>query len=62
MQGECKKASLLVFFAEPQPFLCKKCELEVFFNRYLVFRDAKCGICQNKVGYLQTIFEVNLSL
>ena len=25
VQGECKKASLLVFFAEPQPFLCKKC-------------------------------------
>ena len=25
VQGECKKASLLVFIAEPQPFLCKKC-------------------------------------
>ena len=25
MQGECKKANLLVFIAEPPPFLCKKC-------------------------------------
>ena len=32
MQGECKKASLLVFFAEPQPFYAKSVELEVIFN------------------------------
>ena len=33
MQGECKKASLLVFFAEPQPFYAKSVEMEAIFNR-----------------------------
>ena len=50
MQGECKKAILLVFIAEPQPFLCKSAEIEVVFNRCRVFQDEKCGICKPKWG------------
>ena len=43
MQGECKK-QVYLFFAEPQPFLCKKCGNGGGFNGCWVFRDAKCGI------------------
>ena len=36
VQGECKKAILLVFIAEPQPIVCKKCGNGGGFNRWWV--------------------------
>ena len=50
MQGECKKANLLVFLPSRSHFYAKSVEMEVVFNRCWVFRDAKCGICKPKLG------------
>ena len=50
MQGECKKAILLVFFAEPQPFLRKKCGNGGDFKQMLGVGDTKCGIYKSKWG------------
>ena len=54
MQGECKKASLLVFFAEPQPFLCKKCGNGGDFLTDVGCWRYKMRHLQIKEGQLQT--------
>ena len=50
MQGECKKANLLVFLPSRSNFYAKSVEMEVVFNGCWVFRDEKCGIYKSKWG------------
>ena len=48
VQGECKKANLLVFLPSRSHFYAKSEEMKAVFNRCWVYRDAKCGICKPK--------------
>ena len=48
MQGECKKASLLVFFPSRSQFYAKSVEMEVIFNSCCVLGRAKCGVYKPK--------------
>ena len=58
VQGECKKASLLVFLPSRSHFYAKSEEMKAVFNRCWVFRDAKCGICKPKLGIYKPYWTV----